>query len=331
MSCVKPLTLIKLKSPDGSKNVMKSYRKATPYQKRVGEEIDVPCGKCTSCKIAHANTWANRLSLESEQWKENWFITLTYNEENLPKHNKVDKMTGEVKTISSLKKEDLKKFIKKVRNKYAYKYKHTGIKFFACGEYGEKGKRPHYHLIMFNMPVNDLEHYKNNKKGDKYYKSKEIQEIWGKGIAVITDYTWNTGAYIARYILKKEKQHWLKTSTIYQKLEIIPEYITMSNGIGKWYLEKNLLKILKNDKIIVKSNKKVIITKPFKYYDRILAEKYGYENEMVITKEKRKKDFLNSRQMLAEDPRENLGKIIENIEYYNKQYERKHIKEYENR
>ena len=61
-----------------------------------------------------------------------FFITLTYNNENLPPGDE-------------LCKRDLQLFIKRLRKV------NPGIRYFAIGEYGEEGKRPHYHAVIFNL------------------------------------------------------------------------------------------------------------------------------------------------------------------------------------
>ena len=47
-----------------------------------------------------------------------------------------------------LKKSDFQKFIKRLRKDY-------DIKYFACGEYGDKTLRPHFHAILFGVNFSD--------------------------------------------------------------------------------------------------------------------------------------------------------------------------------
>ena len=77
------------------------------------------------------------------------------------------------------------------------------IRFSACGEYGPKGGRPHYHLAILNWEPKDLKEYKPNKHGDMIYKSKTLQKIWGKGFVTIEELNYRTACYIARYVTKK--------------------------------------------------------------------------------------------------------------------------------
>ena len=82
---------------------------------------------------------------EAKLHKENCFITLTYNNNNLPKYK-------------SLVKKELQDFFKRLRKKYG-----EGIRYYACGEYGPKGKRPHYHAIIFGWKPKDLKYFKENE------------------------------------------------------------------------------------------------------------------------------------------------------------------------
>lgn len=78
----------------------------------------IPCGKCEGCRIDKANDNATKAYLESQNWPENAFLTLTYDNAHLPKKR-------------TLVKRDLQLFWKKLR-------KHISpqrIKYLACGEY----------------------------------------------------------------------------------------------------------------------------------------------------------------------------------------------------
>ena len=44
----------------------------------------VPCGYCPACKHNERVGWTFRISEEAKHSKEAWFITLTYDQENVP-------------------------------------------------------------------------------------------------------------------------------------------------------------------------------------------------------------------------------------------------------
>lgn len=94
--------------------------------------MHVPCGKCAFCVRKAINAWCTRLRHELEASSSAFFLTLTYDNENLP-------ADGE------LNKRDLQLFIKRLRKA------NPGIRYFAVGEYGTQGERPHYHAVIFNL------------------------------------------------------------------------------------------------------------------------------------------------------------------------------------
>lgn len=154
----------------------------TPFKNGV---TMIPCGKCEGCRVDKASDWATRCYLESQNHTKSCFLTLTYSNDNLPEKR-------------SLKKADLQKFWKRLR-------KQTGAKilYLACGEYGPKTLRPHYHAAVFGWRPNDLKLYKKNHAEDNLYTSETVNKIWGKGYAIIGNITYESSAYIARYVVKK--------------------------------------------------------------------------------------------------------------------------------
>lgn len=146
----------------------------------------VPCGKCEGCRVDQANAWATRCYLEAQKWPINAFLTLTYNNDNLP-------------TKRTLLKADLQNFWKRLRKTLEPEQ----IRYMACGEYGPKTLRPHYHAIVFNYWPKDAKPLKKNITGDFLYTSKTLEHIWGKGFVIIGHVDYESVAYVARYVQKK--------------------------------------------------------------------------------------------------------------------------------
>ena len=48
----------------------------------------------------------------------------------------------------------------------------------VTGEYGEKNKRPHWHVILFNYRPKDATYKYTTDQGEKVYDSQEIQQLW---------------------------------------------------------------------------------------------------------------------------------------------------------
>ena len=124
---------------------------------------------------------------ESQLHDNNCFVTLTYDNDHLPPDG-------------SLKKEDFQKFMKRLRRRYP----DQKPRYYMCGEYGDQNDRPHYHMCLFNFNFPDKQKWSaGSQSGFDQYVSEELNEIWGKGYCVIGEVTYESAAYVARYVYKK--------------------------------------------------------------------------------------------------------------------------------
>jgi len=201
--------------------------------KSFGIEINLPCGRCLGCRLEKAKEWALRCSHEASlnnNGLDNSFITCTYAPEYLPENG-------------NLKKADFQKFIKRLRTNSGQK-----IRYYMCGEYGDKTNRPHYHAILFNYTFADKT-LCAIRDGLRYYKSKELDRNWKLGSCEISAVTFKSAGYVARYILKKQTG---EPNEVFNRYVIIDpdtgemtsrhnEYTAMSlkPGIGKKWYEQN--------------------------------------------------------------------------------------------
>lgn len=271
MACYHPLQAWSLKGkrkPDG-KRIISFNGPTRGDDPDKWEEIQLPCGQCIGCRLDYSREWADRIMLESTLWENSWFVTLTYSEEFVPIKQVINKETGELIEGKTLVPEHLTKFMKDLRRYYKYHYDQVNIRFYACGEYGGQTERPHYHLCVFNLPLFDLEPFFLNAQHDQIYKCATIEKIWGKGIISVGKLTWNSAAYVARYMLKKQKGD--GASWYYQSKGQLPEFTRMSRrpGIGAMYYEGHKEDIYKNDEIVVLMGKRPRAVKPPKYFDRL--------------------------------------------------------------
>lgn len=214
-----------------------------PGSKVYTEFIQIPCNCCTSCRLDYSRQWANRCMLELEYHKSAYFVTLTYDDFHVPIDYYSDDQ-GEAFPSMTLRKRDLQLFMKRLRKQFG-----DGIRFFAAGEYGSDTFRPHYHLIIFGLELNDLEVYKQ-QRGFIYYNSKSLQNIWSEnvgsnrcpeyvpyGYAVVAPVTWETCAYTARYVMKKLKG---PSAEFYDRFALEPPFTLMSRNPGiahQWYID----------------------------------------------------------------------------------------------
>lgn len=200
------------------------------------------------------------------------FITLTYNDQHLPKNQ-------------SISVREIQLFIKKLR-KHVEPIK---LRFYACGEYGEKTHRPHYHALIFGYGFPDKKLYKTVTATEQdYYTSDTLQNIWQQGHCIIGDITHQSAAYCARYVTKKiNGDPWQTHYTMLcpETGELIPireEFATMSRrpGIGNSFYKKYRGDIFPDDFCIIDGKKR----KTPGYYLALLREEEPKLYELMKTK-----------------------------------------------
>lgn len=203
------------------------------------------------------------------------FITLTFSPEELAKRS----------NPPSLDVGEFQRFMKRLRKKYG-----NGIRFFHCGEYGEKNKRPHYHALLFGVDFEDRQLF-SQRDGVRLYTSDNLSKLWPYGYATIGNVTFESAAYVARYVMKKvrgegSKEHysnWIDPVTG-EISEVKPEYATMSRkpGIGKTWFDEFKNDVYPNDYCVIRGHE----IPPPRYYDTILKEEHPELYEEVKAKRK---------------------------------------------
>lgn len=182
--------------------------------------LKLPCGKCINCRSNKANEWAVRCYLESKYHSDNCFLTLTYDDEHCPQY---------------VSKRDVQIFLKRLRNAgYQFRY-------FACGEYGSKSKRPHYHLLIFGYMPTDLISLGFSDKGHNLFTSDFLTKIWEKGFVSVGMLEPSSICYTARYNSKKLHEGLMSKEH--------REFLLMSRrpGLGYNYILEHLDDILENN------------------------------------------------------------------------------------
>ena len=278
------------------------------------EFVEIPCGQCIECRLQRSRRWADRCMLELGYHESSYFITLTYDNEHIPKNPLIDFETGEIYAENAtLVKKDLQDFMKRLRRAYEYKGYENKLRFFACGEYGSQTLRPHFHIIVFGLKLDDLTLYKRNFNGDNLYNSAFISKLWKKGFSVVGDVTWQSCAYVARYIMKK---HLGKDSDFYDVYNIEPEFTLMSRkpGIARQYYDEHKDELFYQDFVSIptKEGAKQIFPPP--YYEKLFEEDFP-ENEVVERKEKRKQAKIDSINLQLEKTDKNYVDYLKTKEY----------------
>jgi len=205
---------------------------------------------------------------ENKAAKSSHFVTLTYADKYLP-------CNGKQRTFGTLNKKDVSLFVKRLRKKL-FGSKKGDLKFFAVGEYGNGAtQRPHYHLIIWNA------------------HETAIRQSWQYGFTYCEPVTGGANRYCMKYIMKAGK---INSQDKYERL---PEFRTMSNGIGESYLTPGKLMYHWQDvinrynvKLPSKDGNPLIVSMPRYYAQRIylacdkdLIRQAAIDNSMVRVNE----------------------------------------------
>ena len=283
MPCYKPITAYyaKEKNPTGKRSLVFDVRQAID-----DTEVVIPCGQCIGCRLERSRQWAIRCVHEASLYENNCFITLTFDDDSIQKRS--NPYSVDVK--------DFQKFMKRLRKKYGSK-----IRFFHCGEYGESCKyctkskyscrcgstdydswndrktlgRPHYHACIFNHDFEDKLLY-TVRDGVRLYTSEQLSQLWPYGYSTLGDVTFDSAAYVARYIMKKvtgdssEEHYTLVNAKSGEVNTVNPEYTTMSRrpGIGKDWFDKYRSDVYSRDYVVINGKK----VRPPKFYDRMMDQ-----------------------------------------------------------
>lgn len=176
----------------------------TPYWKRhktLGHWIPHNCGKCAPCERRRVQQWVFRIQHEMQDGKDGVFITLTYDDDNIP----IAKCG-----FGTLDVNDTKKYWKRIRRKYDVKFK-----YYLCGEYGEQTNRPHYHAIVIGHGIDVI----------------DFEASWKLGHVHIGNVSSDSIAYCIKYFTKNSyigKQDWDDRKKCFS---------AMSHGIGADYIK----------------------------------------------------------------------------------------------
>lgn len=138
---------------------------------------EIPCGKCEICKDNRRRDYTVRLNLAKKQFLNHYFITLTFNEDELPTDR-----DGCIRKFQLY----MKRLRKNINSRGVFKY-------FCVLEKGEIGGRYHWHQILFT-----------NLKFSKEELRNVILDNWHYGI-VDVGYLQEGGiTYVCKYLFKED-------------------------------------------------------------------------------------------------------------------------------
>lgn len=294
MACYHPLDALMIYDADAGKNRLQFVKPSLFNNSPLGEgveKIQIPCGQCIGCRLEYSRQWAIRCLLEAKYHKDNWFVTLTYNDLSVPVSRGEDGVVRQ-----TLESDAISAFMKRLRRHFDYHEGVQDIRFFGVGEYGSKSLRPHYHLLLFGCPLDDLELHALNS-GNPLYRSATLEQLWPYGFVTVGAVSYQSAAYVARYSLKKEKGR--HAEKYYRSLGLVPEYVRMSRrpGIAREYYDANSDRIYKYDELIISNGDGPMRVKPVKYYDRLFRECHEPEYKEISDKRRGLADRAMQREM----------------------------------
>lgn len=292
MTCYAPLTGYK------SKHLTKKGKRKIVFNVDDGYKdlkVEVPCGQCIGCRLDKSRQWAVRCVHEASLYEDNSFITLTYNNENLPSSKSVNKKV-------------LQDFFKRYRKEIDKHDPGRKIRFMACGEYGDLRNRPHYHAIIFNWrdPYERL--WSKSKTGELLFRSPTLESAWKYGHSIVGSVTFESAAYVARYVTKKitgkrqESEYRIFDKETGEINEIEPEFALMSlgrrseieeldqGGIGYKWFKKYYETDCQKDFITVNRTKIAIPDYYYRLLEKKDPERYKEIKKLHIKKAKERKE-----------------------------------------
>lgn len=270
------------------------------------EGVPLPCGRhCDECLKRRVSGWSFRLLKEAEKSISAFFITLTYHSPPITKGG-----------YMNLKKSDVTKFIRKIRKQHNDK---KGIKYFAVGEYGSRTKRPHYHIIMFNVELDKI----LSKSEAHDIKTNKIvldgkamlnlaawsDEGQSKGYATIGALSPASVAYTLKYVSKKSR------IPMHKNDDRQPEFAHMSKGLGLNYLTPANYKMHQRDPmrqyLTLYDGKKIAL--PRYYKERLYDSLERQEISKIIAAQELQKHLEKSPEQIAHEARVKRNKIEKGI------------------
>lgn len=278
MACYKPRDFWRTPSRKGGVRSSVVYPGA---DHKVNYDVHKPgkhnCGYCIGCRLEYSRQWACRLVAEAQCHQKTSFLTLTYKE---------------MPAKSSLNNDDFTLFMKRLRRHF----EPNRLRYYQCGEYGEKTSRPHHHCILFGEDFSGDRHVIDcSQSGLPQYGSSLLERLWSHGKCTIGDVTFESAAYVSRYTLKKFYGKGAKDHYGERK----PEYATMSRnpGIGAFYFEKYVNDMYPGDFFVPGPDRPAAI--PPKYFDALLEKSDPELFERV--KRRRKEGEIISRKSAGID------------------------------
>lgn len=225
--------------------------------------LQLPCGQCIGCRLEKSRQWAIRCLHESSLKERNSFVTLTYDDEHL--------------SSMSLVYRDFQLFMKRLRKAVGE------VRFYMCGEYGEKHSRPHFHALLFGIDFADKVYFKKLDSGSTIYTSKQLSSLWPHGYASVGRVNFESAAYVARYVMKKVSDgndlHEIldpDTGEIFKRVKEMG-HMSLKPGIGKEWIKKYQTDVYPHGQVVSRG----VESMSPRYYDKLFELQDSIEYEAL--------------------------------------------------
>lgn len=277
MACFHPVEAWLDSFPDGRQKLRFNQSQCVnPLSRR----MFIPCGQCIFCRIYKAVEWTVRMSHERSLHSSACFVTLTYNEESVPRTQ------DGLMTLPAYQ-DHAQLWLKRMRKKFGK------FRYYLVGEYGSESARPHYHAILFGLDMPDRRHFRWT--GDHWIDvSAHLQSTWPYGYTSVEDANNHTIGYVAKYCMKKitgkKKDEWYKGR--------LPEdtHMSLKPGIGADWISRFNSDVYKVDLAADMVYQDFVrfqgrTQRPPKYYDKWLADHLSDVSSLVI---QARRDYASS-------------------------------------
>lgn len=219
---------------------------------------------------------------EAQLHEENSFLNFTYNDDHLVDRYITRYDNGKPLYSGTLHYPHWQRFARRLRKSLS-REKSRQTKFYMCGEYGDELGRPHYHACLFGHDFADKKHFRTTQGGFPLYTSETLNKLWPHGFATIGSVTFESAAYVARYVMKKitgkrKEKHYEKIDIETGEIKKLKqEFNQMSRrpGIGSRWIHKYTSDVYPKGKVITRGHE----SNAPRYYDKIykLLDPLGYE------------------------------------------------------
>jgi len=288
MTCFFPVPALWSKEVDpetGKRGI--TFRRSEGF---VDRPLKVPCNNCIGCNERKILDMSIRCVHEKRvhDASSNWMVTLTYDDEHLPKDG-------------GLIKKDVREFLERMWEEFPRDDAGNLFRYYLIGEYGSRKGRAHYHILFFGLRIGDVRHAYDRQGRFPVYESGTLEDLWPSGRIQIDELNETTAKYVCGYLTQKLCKQSEKIVEVdppagrsrkVRKLEVADattgeirliseEFVLRSTtpAIGRNWFDKYAIsdvykdgRVKDNDKVMMGNRERRTTVAPPRYYDYLLEK-----------------------------------------------------------